>query len=1193
MEPIKLEFIIKGEIEKELAKVKLAIKGVGDESYTSFKRLLNSSGEAFSGLSHVAREQAVALQRVIQDLMQNEAAQEALFESFEKGSVSASDYAQAQARLSTQQADLKQQASELNKELQNEIVLNDKASDSLQQKTATLANLKAEYARLTGEERDNEQIGGQLITRIQDLDREVTSIGNGMNDTKTKSAALMDALELIPGPIGVGVSKLKQFLTVGKSLMSSGIGLFVGGLAATFYALKTGIEGSSKATTQLAAKSEYFKSLFGTQKKMLTEGMAAFWNMITGDTPALNNNIQTLLRLQIFQRLYAKMAEQSVIQQKKANELEERNKGLITTNTSAIEQYRLGMMDVNKTLEERKALSREILKLEKENSQFKLDVISEKYKAFILNGAEGMERASKQFPEQTKLAQEYFKTLTDGGQLTLTQQHELIHSINDITNGLDRGWTKEEKVEFGSLFYEALDVNQDYYSKSDEINNIIRQQANEAAQANKKVTLENLQEEVRLHKEQYAIMHAFERNMGKEAADEAFNDLKAKGDDFMAYLTNKINELQNKPHRTKDENIMLGWLQQTHQEATPQYDTSAFKQSLEEKKKLYKEDLDSYLAYLEKLRTQTNQDTSNAGKQKSIIIDLEIKGGKEEQQKQLDDLVKNYQTFTVKMSSLEKSYQHDMARLGSAYQNATTEEDKKRYGEAMEARTNAYQVGLAGLMAENSEFTQILFGDMNKVSRATLNNGIKEAKKFVDDWKQNFGTLTPEMQAFLKRYEEGIKSAEDKKRNKTPEGLRATATALQECANMAALFDSTLSNVLQNTANLANAAASIATGIAQIATQNYIQGAASIISGMSSFISGIGKRVEENKKIREEYLQGILETADKELEYNSILRDRLRTQQQIGETSLQYFSRLREELKKQKSSTNTEYNEVWSKLMGEQYISQTNYRHGTWFRKAKTWNDYESLSGKSYEDIEKLYTQDKLEGAAKTLFERLKQLKEEGTEVVEMMDQLNQEIQEAWTGTTASAISDSIVQGFIDGKKSAADFADDFKGLMRDAMMKSIEMKYLEAPLQKWYEKFAKDSESGLTSDKIEQLRNQYNQIIETAAREAENLEKITGIGMATSDAQRTAEAKGLQAMSQESANELNGRFYALQYITANIDNNVTDIQMLLYRAAEKWIQIEENTRYCRRLEEIEMYMKEMKNGISIMVNNGILMRKQ
>lgn len=1258
MEPIKLEFIVKGDIENELAKVKLAIKGVGDESYTSFKRLLNSSNEAFNGLSRTAQGQAVILQRVIQELRQNEAAQEALFDSFEKGSVSVNDYAQAQARLSAQQADLKRQATELNRELQREIQLNGKVADSLEQKIAHLSSLKAEYSKLTQEERENEQIGGkivekikvlnreieeinnnfrsekaainlvsgslqekttilsklreeyarlnkeerenekiggQLIARIRELNREVKSIGDGLKDTKTDSVDLTDALEMIPGPIGGGVSQFKQLLSAGKAFMSSGIGMFVAGLASTFFVLKTAIEGSEQATVKMHATADYFKSIYSTQKKMLTEAGATLFNLVTGDWEAANKSAAAFKTLQMNQVMYAKLNSEATVKQNEINKLQERNNGLILANSAAIEQYRTGLMDVNKTFEERKKLGQEIIRLEKENANLKMKPLTEDYINYMSKEREVFERMAKQFPEQTKLANEYFNTLSKGGELTLGQQHDMINAINDITAGLDKNWSEEQRAKFRSYFTDALDVTKDYYNKSREVStnlsNIIKQQANENAKANKKTALEKLQDEVKLYKEQYAILYAYERNMGKEAADEAFKDLKAKGDDYMSYLTNKINELQNKPDRTKDENMMLGWLQQTRQEAAPKFDASAFRQSIEEKKKLYQEDIDGYIAYLEKLRRLMSQDTTDAGTQKRIILDLEIKGGKEEQQKQLDDLVKNYQTFTLKMSSLEKSYQQDIARLGKAYHNATTQADKERYGEALEARTNAYQLELASLTAENSEFTQVLFGDMEKISRSALKKAIAEAKQFIEEWKKTLDTATPEVKAFIDRLEQAISSAEKDSSN-MPDDLRAVATALQDCANMAEVFDSDLANVLQNVADLANAAAEVAGGIAQISAGNVIQGVASIVSGVANYITSIGKRIQENKKIREEYLQSLVETYSKELEYNSILRERLRIQQQIGETTLEYSERLEKELKLQQSSIDREYQQVWNKLMGEKYISGTGYKHGTWFRKAKTWNEYSSLAGKSYEDIESLYTQDKLEGAAKTLFERLKALKDEGADVVDMMDQLNEEMKENWTGTTSSAISDSIVQGFIDGKKGAIDFADDFKSLMRDAMMKSIQMKYLEKPLQQWYEKFAQDSETGLTSDKIEELRKQYDKIIETAAKEAENLEKITGIGMAD-EAGRSATAKGITSVSQDSFNEYLGRVYALQYITANMDKNVTDIQAMLYRAAEKWMQIEENTRYCRKLEGIEKHMKEMKNGIGTMVNNGVLMRKQ
>lgn len=1195
MEPIKLEFIVKGDIEKELAKVKLAIKGVGDESYTSFTRLLSSSNDAFNSMSKDAQRHALILQRYIQKLRQNEAAQEALYDKFKKGTVSSEEYAQAQSRLAVQQAELKQRASELSRTVEREIQLNKAVKGSIEEKRVALNLLREEYSRLNKEERENEKIGGQLLSRIRELDRETKSLNSGLKEVKASSSDLTDTLEQIPGPIGDGVSQFKQLLSAGKAFMSSGVGIFVAGLTALFYGLKTAIEGSEQATTKMNATFVYAKSIWDTQKKMLTEATATLYNLFTGDWEAANKSSQRFIQLQMNQVGYAKASALASEEQVKINKQIERNNGLILANSAAIEQYRTQLMDVNKTFEERKKIGQEVLKLEKENANLKMEPLARNYSNFMLDQGDAFKLISDQFKDQTVLANKYFNTLAEGGELTLGQQHDLINAVNDITSGMDRAWNDEQKAKFRSYFTEALDITKNYYSKTREVStnlsNIIKQQANETAKANKKTALQKLQEEVKLYKEQYAILYAYERNMGKEAADEAFKDLKTKGTDFIAYLSNKINELQNKPNRTKADDINLGYLQKTRQEAAPKFDASAFKHSIEEKKRLYKEDLDGYIAYLEKLRKLMDQATGTAGTQKRIILDLEIVDQKEEQQKQLNDLVKNYQTYTLRMTSLEKSYQQDMARLTKGYQAATTEADKKRYGEAMDARTNAYQLELAGMTAENAEFTRVLFGDMEKVSRSALKKAINEAKKFVAEWKKNLGTVTPEIQAFLDRFDQAIRSAEDESGSRLPEDLRAVATALQDCANMADAFGGALGDVLQNAADLANTAASIATGIAQISSGNVIQGISGIVSGVAGFFTSIGKRLQENKKVRQEYLQSLVDTYSKELEYNAILRERLRLQQQIGETSLDYSARLEKELKLQQSSIDREYRQVWNKLMGENYISGTGYKHGTWFRKAKTWNEYSSLAGKSYEDIESLYTQDKLDGAAKTLFERLKALKEEGADVVGMMDQLNEEMKESWTGTTSSAISDSIMQGFLDGKKSAIDYADDFEDLMRNAMMKSIQMKYLEAPLQKWYEKFAQDSETGLTSDKIAELRKAYDQIIESAAKEAENLEKITGIGMATGEAGRTAVAKGITSVSQDSFDEYRGSVNALQYITANIDKNVTDIQVQLYKAAEKWIQIEENTRYCRKLEGIEKDIRTVSNGIQDIRDNGIILR--
>ena len=565
MEPIKLEFIVKGDIEKELAKVKLAIKGVGDESYTSFTRLLSSSNDAFNSMSKDAQRHALILQRYIQKLRQNEAAQEALYDKFKKGTVSSEEYAQAQSRLAVQQAELKQRASELSRTVEREIQLNKAVKGSIDEKRVALNLLREEYSRLNKEERENEKIGGQLLSRIRELDRETKSLNSGLKEVKASSSDLTDTLEQIPGPIGDGVSQFKQLLSAGKAFMSSGIGIFVAGLTALFYGLKTAIEGSEQATTKMNATFVYAKSIWDTQKKMLTEATATLYNLFTGDWEAANKSSQRFIQLQMNQVGYAKASALASEEQVKINKQIERNNGLILANSAAIEQYRTQLMDVNKTFEERKKIGQEVLKLEKENVNLRMEPLARDYNNFIFKEQDAFQLISDQFKDQTVLANKYFNTLAEGGELTLGQQHDLINAVNDITSGLDRVWDDEQKAKFRSYFSDALTVTKDYYSKTREVStnlsNIIKQQANEAAKANKKTALQKLQEEVKLYKEQYAILYAYERNMGKEAADEAFKDLKTKGTDFIAYLSNKINELQNKPNRTKADDINLGYLQ--------------------------------------------------------------------------------------------------------------------------------------------------------------------------------------------------------------------------------------------------------------------------------------------------------------------------------------------------------------------------------------------------------------------------------------------------------------------------------------------------------------------------------------------------------------------------------------------------------------------------------------------------------
>lgn len=415
------------------------------------------------------------------------------------------------------------------------------------------------------------------------------------------------------------------------------------------------------------------------------------------------------------------------------------------------------------------------------------------------------------------------------------------------------------------------------------------------------------------------------------------------------------------------------------------------------------------------------------------------------------------------------------------------------------------------------------------------------------------------------------------------------ADGLSLASEMAELFDEALGGTLSTVAELVGGVGNIAGGVGRALSGDVIGGATGILSGVTGIIGSFKKRVEENKRILAEYRQGLVETAMKELEYNSILRERLRLQQQIGETSLDYFARQGTELRRQAGQIEKEYAEVLKKLQGEQYISDTHYKHGTWFRKAKTWNDYDSLAGKTYEEMESLYTQGKLTESAQTLFERLQALKEEGADVADMIDDLNEEMKESLTGTTVDSITDSIIRGFAEGKRSAKDFADDFQTMLNNAVLQGVKMKALEEPLRKWYESFAEASGNGLTESDIAELRSRYDKIIEDASRQLKEMEKVTGTTIGDiADTSRVASSRGIQSVSQDSMDKGLGLITTALIFLDKTSKGIVSINATLVEGLALLNRIAANT---DRLKAIEEYLGQISNSQKDMRDNGVKMR--
>ena len=150
------------------------------------------------------------------------------------------------------------------------------------------------------------------------------------------------------------------------------------------------------------------------------------------------------------------------------------------------------------------------------------------------------------------------------------------------------------------------------------------------------------------------------------------------------------------------------------------------------------------------------------------------------------------------------------------------------------------------------------------------------------------------------------------------------------------------------------------------------------------------------------------------------------------------------------------------------------------------------------------------------------------------------ELDEKMMGRLTNLSFDDLKSNFKDTlkdmSKSAQDFADDFSGYLFDAVLDAKIGELLDNELQSFYDEWAKMAENGLTSDEISQLNKKYNDIVQKGLQFRDEASKITGY---TGTSSQSATSGGWQSMGQDTADELNGRFTALQIAGENISSNM------------------------------------------------------
>lgn len=158
------------------------------------------------------------------------------------------------------------------------------------------------------------------------------------------------------------------------------------------------------------------------------------------------------------------------------------------------------------------------------------------------------------------------------------------------------------------------------------------------------------------------------------------------------------------------------------------------------------------------------------------------------------------------------------------------------------------------------------------------------------------------------------------------------------------------------------------------------------------------------------------------------------------------------------------------------------------------------------------------------------------------LDELSDKLNESLTQISFDSMKDSFVSDLMDMSKSAQDFADDFAEMMQKALLSYSMEDLINGDLKKLYDDWAKaikDNDGKLTETDIEAFNKRYDDIVQEGLKRRDDWAKVTGYTGSSSSSQ-TATSGGWASMGQDTADELNGRFTALQIAGESIAQNMT-----------------------------------------------------
>lgn len=568
-----------------------------------------------------------------------------------------------------------------------------------------------------------------------------------------------------------------------------------------------------------------------------------------------------------------------------------------------------------------------------------------------------------------------------------------------------------------------------------------------------------------------------------------------------------------------------------------------------------------------------------------------LKGQANDVAKYYKEVLAKYQDYTAQRIAIEKQFLNDEKKLKDGLAKAKSDSEKKQYEDALKELDKQRKKTIDSISKseiEDSGIWKMLMGDVDALPTDTLEKLLSDAEQLVkttnlsatdmktmmdtiNNARQNliarnpFKTLKEEYEKYQKAIKKGDKQGAFTSWSnveQASESIKSNISTLgASLSSLGTTFSDELGEGIQKAVDIINdgiTAFEVFGKTGEKSAGDTVKGISGIVGIITTLVGTVMNAFDSTKAEQERNIEyqrrqeGYWDSINYQVErYLELLKEA---------AGNDYFATATQSLTTLEKAREKAYKDIVKSMpvgdvdyttfglaqlfnYGKFSHAMTEYAFGG--PQAKEIFDFIQANG-GYDLENKLISEEAIWAMKSNadiwskLPEWLQQAIDKFVEFNDKSKELEENLNKDLFQTTSQSLEEAILEGLKGGKRGIADFGEDFEEIMRNALLQSFVIDQLRGKAQEFYKKYtllADSDENGkldLTAEEISDLRKDWNDIIRAATEEAKNIDAIVG---GSSSSPQEASKKGFATASQDSIDELNGRFTALQIAGEEIKN--------------------------------------------------------